>query len=61
MIVKLRGMTKLDILVTEVQDKIIECIRLLQEDNYIEPELTLREAYNKYLHPDILPINDEKI
>jgi DNA polymerase-3 subunit alpha len=55
------GMTKLDILVTEVQDKLIECIRLLQEDNCIEPELTLKEAYNKYLHPDVLPIEDEKI
>lgn len=55
------GMTKYDFLVTEVQDKLAETIRLLQEYGEIDSELTLREVYNKYLHPSVLPIEDEKI
>ena len=54
------GATKYDFLVTEVQDKITECIRLLQKDNVIDSNLSLKEVYNKYLHPSILPIDDEK-
>ena len=55
------GMTKYDFLVTEVQDKIAETIRLLQKYNKIDSNLTLREVYDKYLHPEILPIDNEKI
>lgn len=55
------GMTKYDFLVTEVQDKIVETIRLLQKYNKIDSNLTLREVYNKYLHPEVLPLNDETI
>lgn len=55
------GCTKYDFLVTEVQDKITETIRLLQENNEIEPDLTLKEVYDKYLHPEVLPIDDENI
>lgn len=55
------GLTKYDLLVTEVQDKIIETIKFLQEHNEIEPTLTLREAYDKYIHPSILPIDDLKV
>ena len=55
------GMTKYDFLVTEVQDKLAETIRLLQEYGEIDKELTLREVYNKYLHPSVLPIEDENI
>lgn len=54
------GMTKFDFLVTDVQDKLVECIHLLQEDNVIDKNLTLREVYDKYLSPDVLPINDKK-
>lgn len=54
------GMTKYDFLVTEVQDKICEAIRLLQADNEIEKDLTLREVYNKYFQPSVLPIDDDK-
>ena len=52
------GAVKMDILVTEIQDKIVQSIKLMQEDNIIEPELTIREAYEKYLHPDVLPMDD---
>ena len=48
-------------LVTEVQDKIAETIRLLQKYNEIDSYLTLREVYDKYFHPNVLPIDDENI
>ena len=56
-----QGMTKYDFLVTEVQDKLVECIRLLQADGMIESNLSLRQIYDQYLHPNILPIEDAKI
>ena len=54
------GMVKYDFLVTEVQDKLVETINMLQENNEIEPEMSLREVYNKYFHPNILPIDNLK-
>lgn len=54
------GSVKMDILVTEVQDKIVQTIKLLQEDGIIEKDLSLKEAYDKYLHPDVLPLDDKK-
>ena len=55
------GMTKYDFLVTEVQDKEVQAIQLLQADKIIEPELSLREVYNKYLHPEVLPLDKEEV
>ena len=55
------GMTKYDFLVTEFQDKLAEAIKLLQKDNQIEKELTLREVYDKYFHPSVLPIENQNI
>ena len=55
------GNTKFDFLVTDVQDKLVQCIELLQQDNLIEPELSLREVYNKYFHPSILDIENPQI
>ena len=55
------GMTKYDFLLTEVQDKITQCIKFLQENGEIEKDLSLREVYNKYLHPDVLNINNEEV
>lgn len=54
------GMVKYDFLVTEVQDKLVETINLLQETGEIESDLNLRQIYDKYFHPNILPIEDEK-
>ena len=54
------GMTKYDFLVTEVQDKIVETIRLLQKYGRIDKSLTLREVYDKYLHPEIIPVENKK-
>lgn len=53
------GSVKYDFLLTSVQDIIIQTIELLQADDVIEKDLTLREAYDKYLHPSILPQDDE--
>ena len=59
--VEFMGVVKYDFLITNVTDKILRTINLLQEAGEIEPNLSLREAYNKYLHPSVLPIHDEKI
>jgi len=55
------GLTKYDFLVTEVQDKLVQAIQFLQENGEIEKDLTLREVYNKYFHPNVLPIEDKDI
>lgn len=55
------GNTKYDFLLTSVQDIIIQTIELLQEDGVIEKDLGLREIYNKYLHPSILPQDDPRM
>lgn len=55
------GKVKIDSLVTDVMEKITQAIFLLQENNLIEPELSLKEAYDKYLHPDVLPLEDDRI
>lgn len=58
--VEFMGNTKYDLLVTNVEDKILRTINLLQDAGEIESNLSLREVYNKYLHPNILPIEDKK-
>ena len=54
------GDTKYDFLVTEVSDKIIKCIELLEEDGEIEKD-SLRNIYNKYLHPEVIDTEDKRI
>ena len=54
------GATKYDFLVTEVQDKLREAIRLMQEDEVISSGLTLRQVYEQYFHPNVLPIEEDK-
>ena len=55
------GNTKFDFLVTDICDKITECINLLKNNNYFNDCNDLREIYNKYLHPDIIDLKDKKI
>ena len=55
------GSVKYDFLLTAVQDIIIKTIDLLQAYEVIDPTLSLREVYNKYLHPNVLPLDDERI
>lgn len=52
------GLTKYDFLLTSVQDMILQAIKLLQENGEIEKDLSIREVYDKYFHPEILPIDD---
>ena len=52
------GMTKYDFLVTEVQDKLAETIKLLQKYGEINPFLSLKEVYNQYFHPSVLPLDN---
>ena len=54
------GMVKYDFLVTEVQDKLVETINLLQETGELESDLSLRQIYDKYFHPTVLPIDEDK-
>ena len=54
------GDTKYDFLLTETTDKLIKCLDLLVEYNQIEKD-SLRNLYNKYLHPEVIDITDNKI
>ena len=53
-------LVKYDFLVTEVQDKLVETINMLQENGELESDLSLRQIYDKYFHPNVLPIEDLK-
>lgn len=55
------GDTKFDFLVTEVCDKIITTIKLLQQDGYFKEFNSLREIYNNLLHPSVINLKDKKI
>lgn len=55
------GSVKYDMLLTKVQDIIIQTVEFLQRDGLMDPSLSLREAYDKYLHPSVLPLNDKRI
>ena len=43
------SLIKIDLLSVECLDKIHECLDLLIEQNYIKPEPTLKQTYEKYL------------
>jgi DNA polymerase-3 subunit alpha len=55
------GDTKYDFLATEVSDKIIKTLELLQEDEIIEPDMSLRQMYETYLHPEHIDTTDPDI
>lgn len=55
------GGVKFDFLVTQVQDLLVQWIHIAQEHNIIDSSLSIRNAYNKYLSPDILPLDDDKL
>ena len=54
------GDTKYDLLVTEISDKIIKCFEMLEQEGEIEPD-TLRNTYNKYIHPEVMDTTNSKI
>lgn len=53
------GALKIDCLTIEALDKIRTCMQLLIDDGLLEQQATLRETYNKYLHPDTLIYENE--
>ena len=55
------GDVKYDFLLTEICDKIINCLSLLQADGKIDKDLSLREVYNLILHPEKINLQDERI
>ena len=54
------GDTKYDFLATEISDKIIKCLELLQQDNNIEQD-SLKNIYYKYIHPEAMDTNNPQI
>jgi len=54
------GDTKYDFLVTEVCDKMIQCLDLLKKDGVVENAST-RELYDKYLHPERIDTTNPQI
>ena len=57
---EIAGDTKYDLLLTEASDKIIACYELLKKYKEI-PDLTLKEFYDKYLHPEVMDVNDTRL
>lgn len=56
------GGLKYDSLTTECQDKLEVCLLdLLSTYNKIEPQKTIRDTYNKYLHPDVLDYDNKEM
>ena len=55
------GDTKYDWLLTEACAKITYCLELLQKNGEVEQDLTLKEMYNKYIHPTVLDTNNSRI
>lgn len=54
------GGLKMDYLVTEITDKIVLCIELMRKHKVVE-DLSIKEIYNKYLHPKVIDTKDNRI
>lgn len=55
------SLVKMDMLTVEAADKIHKTMDYLLEYGKIEWQGSLKETYNKYLHPDVLEYNDSKM
>lgn len=55
------GDVKFDFLVTDICDKITTTLLLLQENEYFDKNLSLKEIYQEHLHPKKLNLKDPKI
>ena len=55
------GWVKFDLLTVQALDKIRACLNLLLEDGRIEWQGSLRETYNKYIHPDVINYEDKNM
>lgn len=56
-----QGGLKLDFLTVEALDRIRKDMELLLEDGLIEWQGDLKSTYNKYLHPDVLDLEDKEM
>ena len=54
------GMTKFDFLLTQIEDKMVTFIKIMQKKKLWE-QGTVREMYDKYLHPDVINYNDKRL
>lgn len=52
---------KIDLLSVSALDKIDTCVKLLQDAGKIEKDLSKKEIYDKYLHPDVLEWNNPEV
>lgn len=55
------GDVKFDFLVTDICDKLAVALNLLQKNGYFEGLNSLREIYNKYLHPQVIDLKNPRI
>lgn len=55
------GSVKFDLLTIEALDKIRVTLDQLIENNEIEWQGSLKETYNKYIHPDVIEYEDDKL
>jgi DNA polymerase-3 subunit alpha len=55
------GDVKFDFLVTDICDKLAVAINLLKENGYFQGLNSLREIYNKYLHPQVIDIKNSRL
>lgn len=56
------GGLKYDSLTTECQDKLeVCCLEYLMKSSKIEWQGSIRETYNKYLHPDVLDYTNNEM
>lgn len=55
------GGIKYDLLSTNALDKIRKSLDLLLEDNVIEWQGSLKETYDKYLHPDVIEYEGDEL
>lgn len=55
------GNVKLDFLTVESVTKLHTCLDLLIEDKKIEWQGSLRDTYNKYIHPDVLDYESKEM
>lgn len=55
------GDVKFDFLVTDICDKLAVALNLLKDNGYFQGLNSLREIYNKYLHPQVIDIKDPRL
>lgn len=55
------GDVKFDFLVTDICDKLAVAINLLKDNGYFQGLNSLREIYNKYLHPQVIDIKNPRL